>query len=456
MNLNELFFFKVLECHKTNNNISTGKQHNEKNCYFYHVSTTYRDNEKIDIPKDRRRIPIDFLNFFNYLNKEQSKSEAKELTLENLYEFKNNNYLQYYSKDVSFNSIDDAIFDVGFSFSKNELEYSYHMENYQNEECRNFKICNKCLNKFCNRKHIIKNQKDTNFEGIEKYRQIISDWKNKNEIELKEIIKLYDYILSFKNKFLSQIQINELQENFLIFKKWYDKINTNLSHYSFRNMQKSENKLSNQQIINEIYNRFIIDQSKIEKNLDIIQALQKLNIKPDLMYLSKNSTPKQSEIFKVIPAFLNSHDGILIYGVDINDHIVKGISMKKKYRNIFKSWFNKEYFKVMVEYEDYIKYDFYDLLNNNNDECLLIIQVKKVKLNKLVNETESGKSAIIKDKFLEKLNKKKEINEELYLVNEEDIKELDVREYLEVLRERLIKYYTKKYKKENLKKKKEK
>ena len=40
--------------------------------------------------------------------------------------------------------------------------------------------------------------------------------------------------------------------------------------------------------------------------------------------------------------------------------------------------FYSEFIKILIEYEDNLKYKFYDLANNNNDECVLIIEIKKI------------------------------------------------------------------------------
>ena len=61
-----------------------------------------------------------------------------------------------------------------------------------------------------------------------------------------------------------------------------------------------------------------------------------------------------------------------------NNNSIKGISLSRKERDKFKIWFNSEFIKILIEYEDNLKYKFYDLANNNNDECVLIIEIKKI------------------------------------------------------------------------------
>ena len=101
---------------------------------------------------------------------------------------------------------------------------------------------------------------------------------------------------------------------------------------------------------------------------------------------------------------------------------------------------NSEFIKILIEYEDNLKYNFCDLANNTNDECVLIIEIKKIKSNKLLIKY-PAKCIIIKEKFLNR--NKQEKNK---LLSEENLKELNLKEYLEVLRKRLLEHYSEKFK----------
>ena len=99
----------------------------------------------------------------------------------------------------------------------------------------------RCNNKFCYSRHTTKenrienekNKGEENIdEGIVNFRNVINNWKEKKEIKLKEIIDIYNYILSFENKYLSTMQINETKQDFIPFQKWYNdvKISKNINY----------------------------------------------------------------------------------------------------------------------------------------------------------------------------------------------------------------------------------
>ena len=136
---------------------------------------------------------------------------------------------------------------------------------------------------------------------------------------------------------------------------------------------------------------------------------------------------------------LNSSDGVIIYGCRENDDIIKGITMTRKDRDNFKIWFNSEFIKILIKYEDNLKYDFIDINDINKDQCVLVIKIKKIKGNKFVIQY-PNKCLIIKEKFL--IRNKDEKNK---LLDDENIKELDLKEYLEVLRIKLLDHYSKKF-----------
>jgi hypothetical protein len=165
--------------------------------------------------------------------------------------------LQYIEEYLSFNDC-----------CQNEIEFNYHMNRYKKNICRFSRILKQCKNQFCYSKHIIDNNGDesnkensniniinntTNSnkneeivdEGIIKFRKKINMWQDKNEIKFKEIIHLYKYILSFENKYLSSTQNNKIKEDFILFKKWYEKNDKNENYINYRilNQYKEEENL---------------------------------------------------------------------------------------------------------------------------------------------------------------------------------------------------------------------
>ena len=495
MNLNELFFFKVFPCKNytsKNLNLST---HNEQNCYFYHISTIYNNNgDKKILEKDRRREPIQFSEFFKKLIFKLKEDNNYSLSIDTIFELKNNeNSFNYYDDSIPFDYINEYIYSNGCCY--NETEFNYHMKRYKKNICRFLKINKKCKNKFCYSKHInneIKNNEnnkennniniinndincsnniDIN-EGIIQFRNLLNKWEEKKELQFKEIIDLYNYILSFENKYLSNIQLHQIKDYFIIFQKWYEEIKTeqkknesklndnNLNSFhneeknNQNNIQKRAEKFinyqilqkyqgnqndSNEQIINNFFKSINIhnNSATIYKNSKMIESLK---INTNVCYISKYTNIKKAEIIKYVYAMLNSSDGVIVYGGHENNNIIKGISLNRKERDKFKIWFNSEFIKILIAYEDNLQYNFYDLANNSNDECVLVIRIKKIKSHKFVIKF-PDKCLIIKEKFLNK--NKYEKNK---LLNEENIKELDLREYLEILRKKLLEHYSHKFK----------
>jgi hypothetical protein len=474
MNLNELFFFKVFQCCKDINNKLKSGSHNESNCYGYHVSYTYENGIKKLIEKDRRREPISFPFFFkklSYLINEENFT----LSLNTIFEFKNDDKnLNYYTDSVRFDDWNQEIY-YPSDCCYNETEFFYHIKRYKKNICRFFKSSGKCKNKFCYARHIIneneieenKNNKDENdiktihYENIDKgityFETIINKWSEKKEIQLKEIIEIYDYILSFNNRFLSTMQINETKQYFIPFQNWYNDINNKINNINRINNSnniykhnepninnqniikyQNEEKNSNERIIRDIYNQLNTNnnENKIYKGSSLFDSLK---ISTNVCYISKYNAVKLGEVVKYVFTLLNSSDGVIIYGANEDDKSIKGICLKKKERDEFKKWFNTEFLKILVEYEGHIKFQFYDLVNNNNEEeCVLVIYIKQIKQNKFLISN-SNKYLVIKEDLL---NKNKEKNQ---ILNENDIVELDSKQYIEFLRKRFLNYYSKKF-----------
>jgi len=436
MNLNELFFFKVFECIKESNKILNKSSHNEKNCYFYHKSIDFNNNQKNNFEKDRRREQISFILFFKKL-KVNLEEGNKIISLDSIFEFKNKENLNYYTNKTSFQNYNEYIYNQ-FDFCKNEIEYLYHIKNYKKNKCLHIS----CKKKFCDKYH----QSDKNYEnennGINLFKKTIDSWIEKNEIKLIEIIELFNVILSFNNKYLSKIQLNEIKQEFEPFLKFYEE-NKNRNNNSLMNINKYQN-INNkkaQRILQEIHRNLNQNNEKfnIYKNNNIFDVLP---ISTNMCYFPSSEFLKSGEIIKYIYSFLNSSNGIIIYGLFLlekNNYIVKGISIKQKEREKFKKWFNSEFLKILVEYEGYIKYKFYDLANNNSEECILVIDVKQIKSNKFLM-TSSKKYFVIKENYL--INKRNEKNQ---ILKKEDFIELDTKQYINFLRKRFLLYYSKKY-----------
>ena len=492
MNLNELFFFKVFQCNKDENNKYNHINHNEKDCYFYHTSIIYENGIKKIIEKDKRREPISFGKFFKRLLSKLKDEESYGINLQTIFELKKDeNNFDYYLDSMPFEFFNENIY-FNTDCCHNEIEFNYHMNRYKTNICRFLRINKKCKNKFCYRRHISKSdyekennninninidnniKKDDDIDdGIIEFRKTINKWRDKKEIQFRKIIDLYNYILSFENKYLSKIQINDIKKSFILFQKWYDDIKTKIkkdekikpksnldknqnqddSYENFDENEENENYInfqklkkyqtdeeidSNEKMVKNI-KRMVNkgnNSSKIYKNSNLLETLK---INTNVCYISKYTTIKKGEIVKYVYAMLNSSDGVIIYGGNVNNNSIKGISLSRKERDKFKIWFNSEFIKILIEYEDNLKYNFYDLANNNNDECVLIIEIKKIKSSKLLIKF-PAKCIIIKQKFL---NRNKD--EKNKLLNEDNVKELDLKEYLEVLRKKLLEHYSEKF-----------
>ena len=255
------------------------------------------------------------------------------------------------------------------------------------------------------------------------------------------------------------MQINETKQYFIPFQNWYKEINNKINNINrinnnsniYNNNEpninnqniikyQNEEKNSNERIIRDIYNQLNTNnnENKIYKGSSLFDSLK---ISTNVCYISKYKAVKLGEVVKYVFTLLNSSDGVIIYGANEDDKSIKGICLKKKERDEFKKWFNTEFFKILLEYEDNLKYKIYDLANNNNNECILVIEIKKINKNKLLRTFSSQKCYVINDKFF--VNKDK--NEKNRILTSNDVKELDNKEYLEIIRKRLLFYYSKKF-----------
>jgi hypothetical protein len=91
----------------------------------------------------------------------------------------------------------------------------------------------------------------------------------------------------------------------------------------------------------------------------------------------------------------------------------------------------------LIEYEGNLKYEFFDL--DKEEMCILKIFVKKVENKKLIKDKFNNEWFIISKKFLDRYNQKKQNR-----LSYNDIKRLNTKEYIEIVRKKFIDYYTNK------------
>ena len=215
----------------------------------------------------------------------------------------------------------------------------------------------------------------------------------------------------------------------------------NNRHNNYLNITQYKNEEIDSDEINlqDIFNRLIPNNNypKIYKNNNLFDSL---NICKNICFISKFDTIKNSEILKYVYAMLNSSDGVIIYGANEKEKSIKGLNLNRKDKVHFHKWFNTEFLKILIKYDNNIKYHFYDIENNNNGECMFVIYVKRIKPNRLLKTISSQQCFIITEKCLNNIKRKKNI-----ILKENDVKELDTKEYLELLRKRLLDYYSNKF-----------
>ena len=458
MNLSELFFFKVFPCIYNENNNDYIRIHDKKNCYFYHLSKRNENEIEKIFSEDKRREPISFSKFFIFQLSKLKEGYRYPLNFDTIFELENvENNFNFYIDSMPL-EYPNKLKKINFkaNFCENEIEFKYHMNRYKKNICRFWKINNQCKNNFCYNKHLSKdfknesdkenlpinniinniiysvNNEDETNEGITEYNKAINKWRIQKGIKLIEIIVLYNYILSFENKYLSNHHINLIQKSFEFFRKWYSDAKLYMDTVPTLSLF-----LSGKTSITQFHSKKNSFEEKISKNSNLLEALR---INTNVCYISKYTCIKKQEIIKCVYAMLNSTDGVIIYGGhENNDDNIRGINMTRKDRDKFKIWFNTEFIKILIKYEDNLKYDFIDINDGSNDQCVLVIEIKKIKGNKFLIHY-PNKCLIIKEKFLTRnKNEKNKILEEKY------IKELDLKEYLEVLRIKLLEHYSHKF-----------
>ena len=457
MNLSELFFFKVFPCIYIPNEKNSNITHNKKNCYFYHISHINENGIEKIIVEDKRREPISFSSFFSLQFSKIKQTFRSPLNFDTTFDLENNeNNFNFYIESMPLEYPNKHWKkNHNTNFCQNEIEFNYHMNRYKTNICRFWKINHKCNNKFCYNRHLSKNIKseddkeniginniinniiysvnyeyETN-EGVNEYIKAINKWREQKGIKLIEIIVLYNYILSFENKYITNQHITIIQKNFEFFQKWYTDAKLYMNTIPTLSLF-----LSGETSITNFHSKKNTPQEKISQKCNLLETLK---INTNVCYISKYTSIKRAEIVKCVYAMLNSSDGVIIYGGHENNDNIRGINMTRKERDKFKIWFNSEFIKILIKYEDNLKYDFIDIKDNCNDQCVLLIDIKKIKGHKFLIQY-PNKCLIIKEKFLTR-NK----NEKNRILDEENIKELDLKEYLEILRIKLLEHYSHKF-----------
>lgn len=447
MNFNEFFFFKTIPCSRNN------EKHDMDVCYFCH-----KDNN------DMRRLLLDFHDVGGFLPN-LLHDEYLETDLDVKID-KRTLKLKYYNNEIGFESdvLNSIIFngaDISKKLAfpcKNFYEHKYHILNYKESQCyfeKNFNSNVACpYGGLCAGYH---SMEDTLSEDLQNFKKFYETLLNPNvpsiskSLLIEFYIKLYNSENSFANT--KKYMVN-LEEVFILKEKERERLKQGLSQAKVKIPQRPQSSIKVKSLTTLANNLL---KSKIQNELRNIPVLSKgdnyinfINTDNQIIFLS-NTLPKKEELNKLLIAFLNSHSGIIIYGADINTNKLTGVKMDRKSRDYFRQTFNTEYKDYLIEYEGCIKYKFFDLedtlnvsTNPNNSSflsatssnlCIIVIKIKKIKDHKLIFDP-YNKPFIIKEKFLKKFNANKE---EKIKIN--DIKQLNMKEYVEFTKNKIIKYY---------------
>jgi hypothetical protein len=446
MNLNELFFFKTIPCNKK-------KDHDYDNCYNHHY---FRKHSSIH---DSRRPQIGFtiMNRIDYYQENEIISKTS---------------LHIYLNEMGFENdeLNKQIFQI--CPCKNQMEYRYHILNYKAASCFFEKASLKCpYGKLCPDLHGSEDQvgmlEILMFKQL--YTNMLDDKMTKNEFKefYNRIYSSYNNYINFKKHMIdytaSTMNLYASQQSTMTNTHLIKQI-TNPDNLI--SPIKSSSQLDSSAIVNN-FDQSMIMHSKLQEEMkrnNVEDALLTINFKQHvynelnniptlarnelytkvincedcIVYLSI-AQPKREELNKLLIALLNCHNGIIIYGCDINTEKLTGFKMARQQRDKFRQVFNTEYMNYLMEYHGNIKYKFYDL---EGDLCILVIKVKKVKDNKTILDN-WNKPYIIREKFLEEFANNKNFNKLRML----DIKQLDMKQYIEFTKQRIEDYYKKKLKK---------
>ena len=372
MNESEYFLFKVFPC-------KNKQEHDINLCYFNHSI------------EDTRRTPLSLREYI--LNFKVSNDDK-------LYGFNSkDNKLNYYSEHISINKYADKELFKEYPPCLNKIEYCYHINRYKTRKCVYKENNMKCpLGNLCYNIHKKISKESLIREFINK--NLLTN--NKVFINLKDIIVLYKSILDMPNKYISQQAYNELYTEM----------------YSYFSYIEAPPLIPKTKL--ETYYKEKIKGKQIEEYY---------NIKDKVVFLSM-SLPKKEEIIKLVYGMLNSSDGIMIYGADVNKGTIEGISMNRKERDFLSCWIDQQFENILIQYNN-ISFEFSNLFDTN--QCIFVIEVKRIVKPKLYQEENSKKYYIIKDSIIEKKGS---------IVSIDDIKSLNTKEYITLTRKKLIDYYT--------------
>jgi hypothetical protein len=401
MNLNEFFHYKSLICIRK-------EKHDLDTCYFFHNTNS-----------DFRRHIIDF----SYLQlREREGNDITCLTIDK-------KCFPFYSAKIGFEDelMNTLLFDT--PVCKNSFEHKFHIVNYKKSPCFFEERNIKCLfSVFCPYLH--KNnlsdemlENDENFSLFKDFYLSLLD-NTFSTVNLEDVEQIFIKILTQENNFIEKGRIN--QSSFL---------EKSLSLSRIKSTQKQFQNGLNKDIYAHLKNIPTLIKGQLFYKV--------INTDNHMIYVS-NGLPKKEDINKFIIAFLNTHNGMLIYGVDSNTDKLIGVKMDRKSRDKFKNTFNGDYRDFLIEYDGCIKYKFYDLEDSikTPNQCIIVIKIKKIKKDIITLFDQYNKSFMVKEKFYKKFAEAK--SKERIKIS--DIKQLDMKEFIEISKAKLEKYYKHKYK----------
>ena len=464
MNINELFFFKTIQCGKK-------EAHDVSKCYFYHNDTFDKRRHLLDI--------AEVLAKYKNTNGEESV-DIKDLKVYT-------NHIGFELGCINKSKMLDGIHRHSISPCFNLYEHKFHILNYKTTRCVLDKFNINCDNKHCVGTH--KDEKEP--ENIQKFKEIYEKLIKSNvDITHREISGLINIITRLSNSYVDSVTILGFICKLNHRKKLGSVINyenhiqsangeTEIPLSIIPSLKKPQNlqddnsinksndianstnieydlvKLSTNTLVNKCIKTNIYDELK---NIPILTKetiySSIINTDDQIVFLS-NSIPKKEELNQLIIAMLNSHNGVIIYGVDVNTNKVTGIKMNSKSRDLFRQSFNSDYKSILIEYENSIKYKFYGLNDPNikynlitekdhkDHYCIIVFKIKKVKDKKVIFDP-LNRAYMIKPKFLKKLA----VNTE-EKIKISDIKLLNMKAYIEIMKDKLMGHYKKEYKLKN-------
>jgi hypothetical protein len=431
MNINELFLFKTIPCNKK-------KEHDFENCYKHHYFF------RPDLLDNRRPLmALTIMNRIDYFKDEEIITKSQ---------------LHFYTDEVGFENdiINAEIFEM--PPCKNTLEYRYHILNYKTDVCFFVSGGLQCpYGKFCSDLHT--GDDEGSLKELVLFRYLFAKMLE-DKMTKRDFVDFYNKMYKSTNSFLNS------QKYMIDYSETKQTVITHIVQQPTANIIKAPVSLDNSILNITLSFEPSILQSRlqeeiIKKNTDDNDGLLNINIRQhicsalknvptiskdhlvsnvfdiskSLVYIS-NSPPRQ-ELHKVLMALLNCHNGLMIYGGDINSERLIGMRMNRKQRDNFKLNFNGDYMDLFLEFHGHIKYKFYDL--EGTDLCVLALKVKRVKDNRTLFD-KLNKCYVIKEKALA------ESTSSDFRIKSSDVKLLNLKEYIDFTKHRIENYYKKKMK----------